>query len=206
MRSWFLNPYAKKICFLFCAVPFLLLLIKTLTDQLGANPAEALIRSTGDWSIRALCLVLCVTPLRVITKTPALQRFRRMIGVTVFVYASLHMFCYAGFDMGFDWDDIVKDIFKRPFILVGFMGWIFLGFLALTSNNTAIKTMGAKKWQTLHKLVYAVAFLAVIHFYWMKSAKHNFEEVIVYASILGALLAWRVVRFWKTKSQPLVKV
>lgn len=194
-----MNSHAKKLCLIFCALPFVLLLSKTLNDQLGANPAEALIRSTGDWTIRVLCVVLFITPLRVMSKTPALLRFRRMIGVSVFAYASLHLFCYAGFDMGFDWDDIANDIFKRPFILVGFVGWICLGALALTSNNLAIKKMGAKNWQTLHMLVYVIAFLAVIHFYWMKSAKHNFTEVIIYGAILGTLLLWRIGRKLQTK-------
>jgi methionine sulfoxide reductase heme-binding subunit len=192
MRAWLLRPSAKRVLLGLCFVPFLLLTYKTLNDTLGPNPAEALIRSTGDWSIRVLCVVLCVTPLRILTSTPALIRFRRMIGLSVFAYASLHLLCYAGFDMGFDWDEILKDIIKRPFILVGFLGWVSLLCLALTSSNAAIKKMGAKRWQTLHKLVYLIAVLAVVHFYWMKAAKHNFQEVIIYAIILGVLLLWRV--------------
>jgi sulfoxide reductase heme-binding subunit YedZ len=197
MKSWLLKPVAKKWCLLLCSMPFLWLLYKTLSDQLGANPAEALIRSTGDWSIRVLCLVLLVTPLRTWLQTPALQRFRRMIGVSVFVYATLHLLCYSGFDMGFEWDDIASDIIKRPFILVGFLGWICLLALAITSNNWSIRKLQAKRWQALHKLSYAVAVLAVVHFYWMKSAKHNFTEVIIYASILGALLGWRIYKLIK---------
>jgi len=194
MRTWLLHPHAKKVLLIFCFIPFVIYLFKIMTDNLGPNPTEALIRGTGDWSIRLLCLVLLVSPLRVMTKTPALMRFRRMIGLTVFSYASLHLLCYAGFDMGFEWEDIFKDIGKRPFIWVGFLGWIFLSLMALTSTNAAIKWMGVKRWQTLHKIVYAVAVLAVVHFYWMKSAKHNYREVIIYAAILGGLLLWRLVR------------
>ena len=199
MRSWLLHLHSKKVLLFFCCLPFFLLVYKIVYDALGPNPAEALIRGTGDWSIRFLCIVLFVTPLRVWTNTPALTRFRRIIGVSVFAYATLHLLCYAGFDMGFDWEDISKDIIKRPFILVGFLAWIFLSLLALTSTNTAIKWLGVKRWQLLHKLVYGVAVLAVVHFYWMKSAKHNFKEVFVYAGILGFLLLWRFLRTIKNK-------
>ena len=126
MKSWLIHPNAKRILLAFCSIPFLLFVYKILTDDLGPNPAEALIRGTGDWSIRFLCIVLLVTPLRVWTNTVALQRFRRIIGVSVFAYTTLHLLCYSGFDMAFDWDDIVKDIIKRPFILVGFVAWVFL--------------------------------------------------------------------------------
>ena len=197
MKSWLIHPHAKRILLIFCFVPFLLFVYKILTDELGPNPAEALIRGTGDWSIRFLCIVLFVTPLRVWTNTVALQRFRRIIGVSVFAYATLHLLCYSGFDMAFEWDDIVKDIIKRPFILVGFVAWVFLCLMAMTSNNLAIKWMGVKSWQRLLKLVYVIAVLAVAHFYWMKSAKHNFNEVIIYATILGGLLLWRLARALK---------
>ena len=199
MRSWLLHLHSKKVLLFFCCLPFFLLVYKIVYDALGPNPAEALIRGTGDWSIRFLCIVLFVTPLRVWTNTPALTRFRRIIGVSVFAYATLHLLCYAGFDMGFDWEDISKDIIKRPFILVGFLAWIFLSLLALTSTNAAIKWLDVKRWQLLHKLVYGVAVLAVVHFYWMKSAKHNFKEVFVYAGILGFLLLWRFLRTIKNK-------
>jgi len=199
MRSWLLHLHSKKVLLFFCCLPFFLLVYKIVYDALGPNPAEALIRGTGDWSIRFLCIVLFVTPLRVWTNTPALTRFRRIIGVSVFAYATLHLLCYAGFDMGFDWEDISKDIIKRPFILVGFLAWIFLSLMALTSTNAAIKWLGVKRWQLLHKLVYGVAVLAVVHFYWMKSAKHNFKEVFVYAGILGFLLLWRFLRTIKNK-------
>jgi len=201
MRAWLLNPNAKRVLIALCFVPFTLYVYKAFNDGLGPNPAEALIRGTGDWSIRMLCVVLLVTPLRVLTNTPALIRMRRIIGLSVFAYATLHLLCYCGFDMEFEWDDIVKDIIKRPFILVGFLGWFFLSLMALSSNNFAIKRMGVKRWLQLHQLVYAVAVTAVIHFYWMKSAKHNYKEVILYAAILGSLLLWRLLRALKARLQ-----
>lgn len=170
-----------------------------LTNQLGANPAEALIRSTGDWTLRFICIVLAVTPLRTLSNTPALARFRRMLGLFVYFYVVTHLLSYSWFDMGFDVGDIVKDIIKRPFILVGFSAFLLLTPLAATSFNAAIKAMGAKRWQTLHKLVYVIAGLGLLHFFWMRAGKNNFVEVFVYAAIIAVLLGWRIQQFLKKK-------
>jgi sulfoxide reductase heme-binding subunit YedZ len=180
-------------------LPFFWLLYATLTNQLGANPAEALIRASGDWTLRALCLVLALTPLRVLTATPALGRLRRMSGLFVYFYAVLHLLSYSGFDMGFELADIAKDIAKRPFILVGFSAFVLLTLLAATSFNRAIRWLGGKRWQGLHRLVYVVSGLAMLHFFWMRAAKHNYAEVLVYAAILASLLGWRVIRFVKQR-------
>ncbi|MFM7330160.1 MAG: sulfite oxidase heme-binding subunit YedZ, partial [Brachymonas sp.] len=115
-----------------------------------------------------------------------------MLGLFVYFYAVLHLLAYSWFDMGFILADIIEDIPKRPFILVGFLAVLLLTPLALTSFNRAIKTLGAKRWQLLHKSVYAIAILAVLHFFWMRAGKNNFTEVYVYAAILGSLLGWRV--------------
>ena len=163
-------------------------------DQLGANPAEALIRATGDWTLRSLCVVLAVTPLRQLLAWPELVRFRRMLGLLTFAYACLHLLCYAWFDMGFEWGDIVQDIAKRPFILLGFSAFLILLALASTSFNRAIRQLGARRWQALHRAVYAVAVLAILHFWWMRAGKQNFAEVLVYAAILISLLGWRLAR------------
>jgi sulfoxide reductase heme-binding subunit YedZ len=163
-------------------------------DQLGANPAEALIRATGDWTLRSLCVVLAVTPLRQLLAWPELVRFRRMLGLLTFAYACLHLLCYAWFDMGFEWGDIVQDIAKRPFILLGFSAFLILLALASTSFNRAIRQLGARRWQALHRAVYAVAVLAILHFWWMRAGKQNFAEVLVYAAILISLLVWRLAR------------
>ena len=197
--GWLLHPAAKPMLFLLALLPFSWLLYGAATNQLGANPAEYLIRATGDWTLRFLCLTLAVTPLRVITGTAALARFRRMVGLFMYFYAVLHLLSYSWFDMGFDVADIVKDIIKRPFILVGFSGFLLLTPLAATSFNRVVKAMGARRWQMLHKLVYLIAGLALLHFFWMRSGKNDFAEVAVYAVILGLLLGWRVVQFWKKR-------
>ena len=182
-----------------CLLPFLWLIYRTATHGLGANPQEALIRATGDWTLRFLCIVLAVTPLRVISNMPALARFRRMLGVYVYFYVVVHLLSYSWFDMGFDLTDIGADIVKRPFILVGFSAFVLLTPLAATSFNRAIKALGARRWQQLHKCVYAVAGLAILHFFWMRAGKNNFAEVFVYAGILAVLLGWRILQFVKKK-------
>lgn len=195
-QKWLLHPAAKPFVFAVSLLPFAWLLYAALTNQLGANPAEALIRATGDWALRFLCIVLTVTPLRVIAGVSALARFRRMLGLFVYFYAVIHLLSYSGFDMGFDVADIAKDIAKRPFILVGFSAFVLLTPLAATSLNVAIKAMGAKRWKALHKLVYLIAGLGILHFFWMRAGKHNFAEVVVYGAIVAMLLGWRIWHRW----------
>jgi sulfoxide reductase heme-binding subunit YedZ len=137
-------------------------------------------------------LTLAITPLRVIAGLPELLRIRRMLGLFVYFYACIHLLCYSWLDMGFEWIDIAADIAKRPFILVGFTAFVLLTPLAVTSFNRAIRSLGARRWQMLHRVVYGIAILAVLHFYWMRAGKSNFAEVIVYGAILAALLLWRV--------------
>lgn len=199
MNKLLLHRFAKPIVFIACLLPFSWLFYAALSNQLGANPAEALIRSLGDWTLRFLCIVLAVTPLRVISGTPALARFRRMLGLFVYFYVVMHLLSYSGFDMGFDVPAIARDIAKRPFILVGFSAFVLLTPLAATSFNGAIKAMGAKRWQWLHKLVYLIAALALLHFFWMRAGKNDFTEVFVYAAIMAALLGWRVLHFLRKK-------
>lgn len=196
MNRVLLSPAAKPVAFVACLLPALWLVVAAATDQLGANPAEALTRSTGDWTLRLLCGVLAVTPLRVQLQLPALARLRRVLGLYVYFYAVLHLLCYAWFDMGFELDELARDIAKRPFILVGFTAWVLLTPLALTSWNRAIRRLGAARWQALHRLVYAVAVLAVLHFFWMRSGKNDYAEVLVYAAVLASLLGWRARRVW----------
>ena len=193
-RSPWLHPLAKPAVFLLAVLPFGWLFYAAAADQLGANPAEALIRATGDWTLRFLCLTLAVTPVRTLLNQPALARFRRMLGLFTYFYACLHLLGYAWLDMGFDPAEVAKDIVKRPFILVGFSAFLLLTPLAATSFNRAIRALGAARWQTLHRAVYAVAVLAVLHFFWMRAGKNDFAEVAVYAAILAVLLGWRVVQ------------
>ena len=197
MRKLLMHPLAKPVVFLLCLLPFAWLFYGAATNNLGANPAEYLIRSTGDWTLRFLCIVLAVTPLRVLTSTPQLARLRRMLGLFVYFYVVLHLLSYSWFDMGFDVPDIAKDIAKRPFILVGFSAFVLLTPLAATSFNRAIKALGGKRWQLLHRLVYPIAGLGLLHFFWMRASKNNFGEVAVYAAIVVVLLGWRVAHFLK---------
>ena len=197
VNRWLSHRAAKPLGFVLATLPFVWLVWAAFSNQLGANPAEALIRSLGDWTLRFLVLVLAITPLRVTAGWPALARLRRMVGLFVFFYASVHLLAYALFDMGFDVAGIAADVIKRPFILVGFLGWVLLLALAATSFNRAIRAMGAKRWQMLHRAVYLIAGLAVLHFFWMRAGKNNFAEVGVYAAVLGSLLAWRVWRRWR---------
>ena len=196
-----MHPAAKPLVFALGLLPFGWLFYAALSDNLGANPAEYLIRSTGDWTLRFLCMTLAVTPLRVTFKLPTLQRLRRMLGLFTYFYVVLHLLCYAWFDQGLEVAEIAKDIGKRPFILVGFAGFVLLTPLAATSFNRAVKAMGAKRWQALHKLVYVIAPLAILHFFWMRAAKNNFAEVAVYAAILAVLLGWRVAQFLRSKKK-----
>jgi sulfoxide reductase heme-binding subunit YedZ len=199
MNPLLLHRAAKPLLFALCLLPLAWLVYSVLFDQLGANPQEALIRATGDWALRFLVIVLAVTPLRVLARLPALARFRRMLGLTMYLYALLHFLSYSGFDMGFDVADIVQDIIKRPFILVGSLALLLLTPLAATSFNAAIRSLGAQRWQRLHRLVYAVAGLAILHFFWMRAGKNDFAEVAVYAALLALLLGWRLWQ-WQLKS------
>jgi methionine sulfoxide reductase heme-binding subunit len=199
-----MHPAAKVIVFLLCLLPFAWLLrgvgLTTLgTNVLGANPAETLIRATGDWTLRMLCLTLAITPLRQLMHQPALARFRRMLGLFTFFYGCLHFLCYSGFDMGFVLSDITHDIAKRPFILVGSAALLLMTPLALTSANRVIKSMGGARWRMLHRAVYAVVLLGLLHFFWMRSAKNNYAEVAVYAAIIAVLLGWRIWSAWRLR-------
>ena len=192
VRALLGKPQTKPVIFTIVALPFCYLVWGAFNDALGANPAEYLIRSTGELALRFLCLTLAITPLRVIAGLPELLRIRRMLGLFVYFYACLHLLSYSWLDMGFEWIDIAADIAKRPFILVGFTAFVLLTPLAVTSFNRAIRSLGARRWQMLHRVVYGIAILAVLHFYWMRAGKSNFAEVIVYGAILAALLLWRV--------------
>ena len=191
-RPLLLHPAAKPLLFALCLLPFAWLFYGAWANTLGSNPAEALIRATGDWTLRFLCITLAVTPLRQWTGQPALARFRRMLGLFTFFYVVLHFLSYAWLDMGFELDAIVRDIPKRPFALVGFTAFLLMVPLAATSFNRAIKALGARRWQMIHRMVYAIVLLGLLHFFWMRAAKNNFAEVAVYAVVIALLLGWRL--------------
>ncbi|MCX7239870.1 MAG: sulfoxide reductase heme-binding subunit YedZ [Burkholderiales bacterium] len=205
VRAWLglrlARPAAKAVLLLLCLLPLAWLVWGAAANRLGANPAEALVRASGDWTLRMLCLVLAVTPLRTLAQLPVLARFRRMLGLLVYFYALLHLLAYGWFDMGLDLGDIARDVAKRPFILLGFTAFVLLTLLAATSFNRAVRALGGRRWQLLHRAVYAVAVVALLHFFWMRAGKNNFAEVAVYAAILGGLLAWRLARRLKGTSR-----
>lgn len=192
---WMAHPMAKPAGFLLCLLPAFWLIWAAVFGELGPNPAEALIRSLGDWTLRFLVIALTVTPLRVTFHWPWLARWRRMLGLFVFFYATLHWLSYVWFDMGLDVYAVLADIPQRPFILVGTLAWLLLLALACTSFNQAVRWLGAPRWRSLHKTVYAIAMLGVLHFFWMRAGKNDFAEVAVYALLMAALLGWRLQRF-----------
>ncbi len=159
-------------------------------DWLGANPAEFITRSTGDWTLRFLLITLAVTPLRKLAGWHWLAGFRRMFGLYAFFYALVHLSSYVAFDHVFDVTAILKDIVKRPFITVGFTALVLLVPLAITSTNRMVQRLGARRWLALHRLVYVIAPLGVLHFWWM--VKRDITEPALYALILAVLLGYRL--------------
>jgi sulfoxide reductase heme-binding subunit YedZ len=161
-----------------------------LPDWLGANPAEFITRATGDWTLRFLLVTLAVTPLRKLTGWNWLLRLRRMLGLYAFFYGIMHVSSYAGFDQLFDISEILADIGKRPFIAVGFVALFLMVPLAVTSTNAMVRRLGAWQWQTLHRLIYIIAPLGVLHFWWM--VKRDITEPAIYAAVLAMLLMYRI--------------
>ena len=204
LRAALRNAWAQPLLLGFLFLPFVFLVLGIFQETLGPNPAEYLIRSTGELTLRTLCITLLITPLRVQLTLPELARFRRGLGLLTFFYAFMHALCYSLLDMELVWNDILNDIVKRPFILVGTLSFVLLSMLAATSFNRAVKAMGAKRWRKLHQVVYVIAGLAILHFFWMRSGKKNYEEVMVYGAILGLLLGWRIWHKWRAnlKSNP----
>ena len=197
MNALLLHPSARLLAFGLCLAPFVWLFFLAATDGLGANPQEALIRASGDWALRLMCLALAITPLRQALGWTALARWRRMVGLFAFFYASVHLLSYAVFDMGLDLAEMLLDIAKRPFILVGTLTFLLLLPLALTSSDRAVRRLGASRWQKLHRLVYLAALTMLLHFFWMRAGKSDFAEVYVYAAIVAALMGWRLWRRWR---------
>jgi sulfoxide reductase heme-binding subunit YedZ len=202
VNRWLLRREVKPLVFAAALLPFAWLLWGAAADALGPNPAEALVRGTGRWTLRMLCVTLAVTPVRQATGWHALARLRRMLGLFTFFYAAWHFLCFAWLDMGGDVDAILKDIGKRPFILAGSAALVLMTALAATSFNRAVRALGARRWQALHRAVYAIAGLAVLHFFWMRAAKRDFADVSVYAAVVGVLLGWRVWHRWRRRRPP----
>jgi len=181
----------KSLLFFVCLVPAGWLLWSFFTDNLGANPFEVLTRDSGEWTLRFILLTLLMTPLRSIFNWSWPLRVRRMLGLYAFFYASLHLLTYLWFDQFFDWNEIATDIAKRPFITAGITAWLLLLPLAVTSTNYMMKKLG-KKWKKLHRLVYPIGILGIIHFFWL--VKADLIEPIIYGLILFSLLVYRFIK------------
>lgn len=181
----------KTALFCLCLIPLARLFVLALIDALGANPVEFIIRSLGAWALTFLLFTLAITPLRKLTGANWLVQLRRMAGLYAFFYALLHMAAYVGLDQWFDWQAIGKDIVKHPFILAGFSSFVLLIPLAVTSTNAMMKRL-KKNWQKLHTLVYPIAVLGVLHYFWL--VKKDITQPLVYAVILAMLLGVRLIR------------
>jgi len=176
--------------FVFCLVPFLVLVARTLRGQLGANPVEFLQHDTGDWTLRFLIFTLAITPLRKMLQLPELIRFRRMLGLFAFFYVCLHFITYIGPDQSFSLTGMWQDVAKRRFITVGFLGFLLLIPLAVTSTAGWIRRLGGKRWQALHRAIYVAAVCGVIHYYWL--VKSDVREPLFYGALVAVLLLWRL--------------
>lgn len=181
---------AKPFVFAAALIPVALLARRVLEGDLGTNPIETLNRYTGDWTLRFLLITLAVTPLRQLTHWPYWVRFRRMLGLFAFFYVCLHFLSWAWIDKVFDWNEIVKDVIKRPFITLGFACFVLLIPLAATSTNAMVRRLGGARWRALHRLVYAIGIGGVVHYIWL--VKSDVREPLLYAAILAVLLGVRV--------------
>ena len=199
MRALLNSKWSKPVVFLLCLTPLALLIWRWHAQNLTANPIEFITHATGDWTLRFLIITLCITPLRKLLGLPELIRFRRLLGLFAFFYACLHFTTYIWLDKFFDLSEMWKDIAKRKFITVGFAAFLLLIPLALTSTAAAIRWLGGKRWQLLHRLIYFSAAFGVIHYYWL--VKSAVLKPLAYGAIVAALLLWRLVNFWGKKKQ-----
>ncbi|MCY0388321.1 sulfoxide reductase heme-binding subunit YedZ [Robbsia sp. Bb-Pol-6] len=190
----------KPLVFLAGLYPLARLVFFGFTDRLSANPVQFVTFSTGTWALVILCVTLAVTPLRRLTGANWLIRLRRMIGLFAFFYALLHFVIYLWFDQGWNFGAMLHDVWRRPFIMVGFGAFVLLLLLALTSPKAAVRRLG-RHWQTLHRLIYLAAGLALLHFWWMKAGKNDLFEPKIYVAVVAVLLAFRVVWTLKTTAE-----
>ena len=184
--------WLKPAIFVLSLIPFVRLFVLGFQNRLGANPIEFVTHSTGFWALTFICITLSVTPLRRLTGWQHLVRLRRMLGLFAFFYASAHLLTYVWFDQWFSLEEIAKDIWKRPFITVGFAAFVLLVPLAITSTNRMIRRLG-RRWSQLHRLVYLIAMLGVVHVWWLKEDKNDLSEPWLYAGIVSALLLFRLL-------------
>jgi len=193
----------KEALFLIGLLPAGRLAWAAWTGDFGAEPVEFVQRWTGTWTINFLLITLCISPLRAMTQQHWLLRLRRMLGLFTFFYAALHFLSFIGFDHAFEIDAIARDIFKRPYVTVGFAAFLLLIPLAATSNQWAVRKLGGRKWQELHRNIYLVGILACVHYFWLVKASALLWP-LTYSIALGVLLAWRI-RERRRKAIPVPK-
>jgi sulfoxide reductase heme-binding subunit YedZ len=205
VRALLTSKWTKVAVFVLALVPLGGLVWRGFHNGLGANPVEFIQLTTGDWTLRFLIFTLCITPFRKVFNLPDLIRFRRTLGLFAFFYLCLHFLTYLGPDQSFDLAAMWKDIAKRPFITVGFLGFLLLLPLAITSTAGWIRRLGGKRWQMLHRAIYLAAICGVIHFYW--KVKSDVREPLFYGALVGILLLWRLRDwFFKRRSAATVKL
>lgn len=201
MKFW------KPIAFLASLAPLAMLVWKGFHGGLGANPIEYVTHATGTWTLRFLLLTLAITPLRRLLHMPGLIRYRRMLGLYAFFYGCLHLTTYVWLDQFFDWDHMLKDVAKRPFITAGFTAFVLMAPLALTSTRGWIRRLGGRHWQRLHRLAYVSAAAGVVHYYWL--VKSDIRRPLAYGAVLAVLLAYRAYNVrggglpWRSSASPI---
>ena len=199
MRRLLSSKWTKVVVFVICLAPLGALVDRALHGRLGANPVEFVQHATGDWTLRFLIFTLTITPLRKLLNLPDLIRFRRMLGLFTFFYVCLHFLTYIGPDQSFDLGGMWKDVEKRRFVTVGFLGFVLLIPLALTSTAGWIRRLGGKRWQTLHRAIYVTAICGVIHYYWL--VKSDVRKPLFYGALVAILLLWRLGIWLRKKGQ-----
>lgn len=189
----------KPLLFLLGLAPFLRWIWLGFNNGLTANPVEFLTRSSGTWTLVCLLVTLSITPLRRLTGQPALVRLRRMCGLFAFFYGAMHFTAWVWWDRGLDPAAMLQDIGERPFITVGFAAFVLMAALAATSTQWAMRKLG-KRWQQLHRAIYAIGLLAVLHYWWHKAGKNDLAQPALYAAVLALLLGWRIVAWWRRRA------
>ena len=186
----------KPVTFLLALTPFIWLLLKVFQNDLGPDPAQTLSIETGEWTLRFLLLTLAITPFTQVFKMIEIARLRRMIGLFTFFYGSIHFVSWIAFILGFRWLAIVEELVERPYITVGFLAYVILFLLGITSTNYMVRKLG-RNWKRLHKFIYAASVLAIIHLLWI--LRTDITEAVIYGAVLAILLGYRVLRRLKSK-------